>query len=322
MALGDIPTGLGFPTAIRIIFPGTICSILLTYIFDPCFSTSSLVNTFSFWVITGTIIGTILWSMDLYIYQFFEGICFWRPCVWWWQYGRILNVRRKIYNELTTNISVRNVSRNEEETKNLNMVIKNLSDRLREYPNDPKNIEATRLGNVLADYETYSSEQYGMSFNVFWGRIWLILPQELRDEIKLRSAEADFPVYVSFIFFLCSFLVGLRLISLKNDIYVLINQTTGLSGMEQFLAFSGSVLLAVCIFLGLSRFFYIISISAHKKYGRYVKAVIDIYRIEYSKKININASIIPTEEEKKKWADYGKFLQDYDAIDHSLFHDQ
>ena len=322
MALGDIPTGFGFPTVIRIIFPGIICSILLTYILDPCYSSSSLTNTFSFWIITGTIIGTILWSLDLYIYQFFEGICFWRRCVWWWQYRRILNDRRKIYNDLTTNISARDESRNEEETKNLSITIKNLSDLLREYPNDPQNIEATRLGNVLADYETYSSEQYGMSFNVFWGRIWLILPQELRDEIKLRSAEADFPVYVSFIFFWGSFLVGLRLISLKNEIYILLNQTLGLSGMDQFFAFLGVVLMAVCIFLGVSRIFYIISISAHKKYGKYVKAIIDIYRIEYAKKIGINSSIILTEEEKKKWADYGKFLQDYDTINHDLFHDQ
>jgi hypothetical protein len=316
MALGDIPTGIGFPTVIRIILPGIISSILLTYIVDPCYSSSSLTNTFSFWIVTGIIIGMILWSIDLYIYQFFEGIRFWRRDIWWWQYRRILNYRRKLYNNITTKISAITLSENKEEIKNLSINIKSLSDRLREYPNDPQNIEATRLGNVLADYETYSSEQYGMSFNVFWGRIWLILPQELRDEIKLRSAEADFPVYISFIFFLGSFLVGLRLISLKNDVYMLINQTFRLSGMGQFFAFLGIVLIAVCIFLCISRIFYIISISAHKKYGKYVKSIIDIYRIEYAKKIGINSSIIPTEGEKKKWADYGKFLQDYDTIDH------
>lgn len=314
MALSDVPTSFGFPTFIRIFLPGLVGSIIFTYIYNPYYQISSIADTLLFWIISGIIFGMILGSLDLYIYQFFEGICFWRHCIWGWQYRRVLNHRRKLYKELKYKITARNVTGNEEENKNLSITIKNLSDRLKEYPNNPQDIEATRLGNVLADYETYSNEQYGMSFNVFWRRILLVLPQEIRDEIELRSAEADFPVYISFIFFLCSFLAGFRLISLKDAISVLINQTLGLSGKEQFILFLAIVIIVICISLVISRIFYIISISAHKKYGRYVKAIIDIYRIEYAKKIGIDTGTIPTEEEKEKWAIYGRFLQDYDPI--------
>ena len=59
------------------------------------------------------------------------------------------------------------------------------------YPRTP-----TRLGNVITEYESYSEEQYGMNFHVFWSRIWHILPKSCKDDLDIRGAKADSAVYL------------------------------------------------------------------------------------------------------------------------------
>ena len=67
------------------------------------------------------------------------------------------------------------------------------------------------------------------------------------------------------------------------------------------------------ISIALCFFFYYVSISNHKSYGRYIKAVFDLYRFDLAQKLKIDVTdkLIPDDAERKKWRKYRKYLLDY-----------
>jgi hypothetical protein len=52
------------------------------------------------------------------------------------------------------------------------------------FPVDPARAMPTRLGNVLRAAEEYPQVRYGLSANVCWARLWLLLPEETRTDIS------------------------------------------------------------------------------------------------------------------------------------------
>lgn len=284
--------------------------------------------------ITGILIGLVLTSLDLYIYQFFEGIRFWPEPIWWYMYRRELGTYKKLdsnleqkvneleskskeFPEKTTDIEKTKI---EEEIIKLNMEIKNISTKMREYPYDPEEkfrskrhpVECTNLGNIIAEYESYPKEQYGMDFGVFWYHMWLILPKEIRDEIDISAAKSDFLVYLSFIFLIAPLLITIKVFFIKDTIYVAVRDFIH---FDHFLLNVLSFLVLMVIFsLLISYLFYRISILAHKSYGRYIKSLFDIYRIDLSKKAGIAIPLCPNKDEREIWAEYGKFLEDYKEL--------
>ena len=51
--------------------------------------------------------------------------------------------------------------------------------------------------------------------------------------------------------------------------------------------------------------------SNHKNYGRFIKAIFDIYRFDLAKKLKITISYTPNEDEIEKWHQYRIYLLDY-----------
>jgi hypothetical protein len=50
------------------------------------------------------------------------------------------------------------------------------------YPVNPKMLLPTRLGNVLRAAEEYPFLRYGLEITVVWPRLWLVLPDGVRDD--------------------------------------------------------------------------------------------------------------------------------------------
>lgn len=177
------------------------------------------------------------------------------------------------------------------DNNNINIYYNSYTER---YPENP-----TEFGNIMAEYEFYSRNQYEMHMMVFWQHIWLIMPKELREDIDLRGAKADFNVYISFILLTFAFVGTLVFIFQPDSWYKIFYWYIPLKAM-----------ISVALSLLGWYIFYKLSVSEHKIYGRYIKAIFDIYRFELARKINIVTSDFP-EIEKQTWKKWKNFLLDY-----------
>ncbi len=320
MAVTDIPTGFGPSFFIKTFFPGLIASILYSWalmpIVDPRWAIFEIEKNLFSWIIFGAIFGMMITSLDILIYQIFEGLRFWPNRIWWWKYNKILNNFRLLDDELKKlqyqikEIKIKKKD-NEKELQKLMYKASILSSRAREFPHDPKEAffsrrrpeAATRFGNVLAEYEQYSEKQYGMHMMVFWQHLWLILPKEIKDELDLRGASVDFLVYLSFIFLSYTLIGGIGFYFQSNMWYIIRSYNIPLGSF---------FCISLSLFLGF--LFYQVSITQLKSYGRYIKAVFDIYRAELATKLKIDINItnlVPEATEIEKWQKYRKYLLDY-----------
>jgi hypothetical protein len=72
---------------------------------------------------------------------------------------------------------------------------------LRQFPVDkhgnPTATAPTRIGNILASYEDYPEQRYGMDSVFYWPRIWLALDKDVREEINSAWAPVDFLLYTA-----------------------------------------------------------------------------------------------------------------------------
>lgn len=314
MAIADVPTSFGSSFFIKTFLPGFVASILGSYAVMPIIACSfwaslTVASKLILWTISAMVIGMMITSLDLYIYQFFEGIRFWPKPIRRWKYKRILRHFKKIDNKLKDvearigEIRKKKEQTNEdkEELQELYYKSSELWAEVRKFPyNSEKGFysrrypdEATIFGNVLAEYEGYSEKQYGIHMMVFWPHLWLILPKELKRDLDLRGAKADFLVYFAFIFLSYIFIGGLGFFVQQKPLVAII-----------------SILISLFLWF----FFYRISIQAHKSYGRYIKAIFDIYRVDLAKKLKagiVITNLIPNDAERKSWRKYQKYLLDY-----------
>lgn len=287
MAPADIPVSFDFSAFVKIFLPGFLSSILFSLAIMPIIAYSfwtslTLSDKLLAWIIFGILFGMVLTSLEMYIYQFFEGIRFWPEKIRNWKFNRILNDFENI----------------EDPSKK------------GEYPYDPVEKrrypqEATRLGNVMAEYESYSKVQYGMNMNVFWPHLRYILTKEQREYLDIKGAKVDFLIYISFIFLIYTPFAGIGLSYQLTDINW--NDTK----IHDLFVFSIISIVISLISLLISYLFYTISISALIFYGKHVKALFDIYRVELAKKFEMKINSIPNEEEIEYWKKLETFLLEH-----------
>lgn len=314
MAIADVPTSLGSSFFIKTFLPSFVASILYSYAAMPIIASSfwlslTLASKLIIWIISGIVFGMVITSLDLYIYQFFEGMRFWPEPIRRWKYKSIQKHFEKIDEKLEeVEDGIRKIrkkkdqnEKDKEDLLELNYKSSKLWAEVRKFPYNPDKgfyssrypDEATIFGNVLAEYEGYSEKQYGMHMMVFWQHLWFILPKELREDLDLRGAKVDFLVYLSFIFLIYIFIGGLGFFVQQKPLVAIIS-------------------ILVSLFLWF--FFYKISIQAHKSYGRYIKAIFDIYRVDLAEKLKagiVITNLIPNDAERKSWRKYRKYLLDY-----------
>jgi hypothetical protein len=312
MGLTDIPTSFGSSFFIRTFFPASIATAIYSITFYDVLKNSfwfllSFENKILVLIIISLLIGVLLNICDAYIYKFYEGIWGWPNCLKRFFHNRQIEKFKKLDDELEATRKQIKDEKDENLRWSLNEKLSQLSAELRKFPYNPDYSSYTQryperpteFGNVIAEYELYSEKQYGMHMMVFWQHLWQILPKESRDDLDLRSAKADFNVYVSFIFLTFAF-IGTTMFIFQSNTYYKI--------------FYWSIPLKPLISAVISLFgwyvFYKLSISEHKVYGRYIKAVFDLYRFDLAKKLHIKVSEFP-EIEKKSWEIRRNFFLDY-----------
>ena len=304
MSIADAPTSFGYPVFLRIFLPGFVTSCLTMYIGIPAayyyninlnifikLISLTLTERLIILAIFGFLLGMLIYLLDFYIYQFLEGIRFWYQPIWVSVRERALNSYNDLIKDIDKKKSLKITTEDRKSKLVLENQIRNLSGKIRAFPVNKSDIEATNLGNILKEYETYPEEQYGMKLNIFWSRLLLILPEETKKELDLRGAEADLTVYLTFIFLIFSPIAGIRSFQLWGIIPAL------------FVFF---ILLAITKII-----FYELSLRSHLSYGKYVKAVFYIYRIDLSNKLNLPIHLCPDKQERAIWKEYGQFLDEY-----------
>ncbi len=319
-----MPTKLGGDFLIRTVLPGLAVFIAffepLIYplsheIWDKLDSEGDLV----IWLLSGFAIGLILMLCDFYIYQTLEGLRFWPGFLWRWKYSRteeyFQNLDKELEdlikqeNEITSNLSF-------VERRKLDLDIRKLSDKAREFPRFNKDnftgrypMNPTRFGNVLAEYEKYSLNRYGIHMMVFWNHIKQQVPKEIKEELNLKSAIADICVYLCFASLIYIFIGPISLL-LQKDSWIMI--WGHLFPFKSFLY----LLLSILAF----RVLYELSITQRKNYGRLVKSIFDLYRLELAKTLGIkikkryHTTEEELDEEKALWREYQYYFLDYNLL--------
>lgn len=117
----------------------------------------------------------------------------------------------------------------------------------------------TRLGNVLASFETYPTVKYGLDGVFFWPRLWVAIDKDLREELDSVQAVVDGAVYASAAF-------------AASAILCLAYWIAGLS------PFWWHWLLGAIACLALSRLVYLSALPRYVQYGELFAAVFDQFR--------------------------------------------
>lgn len=269
------------------------------------------------WILSGFFVGLLFLLCDSHIYQILEGSKFWPHNLWRWKYKRIQKSFQDLDKELEYLINYKkeeSLKLDSTDLEELSFRISGISARIREFPpaHEKKNFSGryptspTRLGNVINEYECYSLNHYGIHMMVFWNHLSQLLSRETKDELNLRGAFADLCVYLSFAS-LVYVIIGPAALFLRQQSWI-----TSWS----YLAPMGSLLhlmFAILVF----KFFYELSISQHKNYGRFVKAIFDLHRGTLARSLGIRVkkrtpvSRQQSENEKALWKKYQDYYLDY-----------
>lgn len=117
----------------------------------------------------------------------------------------------------------------------------------------------TRLGNVLASFETYPTVKYGLDGVFFWPRLWVTIDKDLREELDSAQAVVDGAVYASAAFAI-------------SAIICLAYWIAGLSPVWWHW------LVGAIACLTLSRLVYLAALPRYVQYGELFEAVFDQFR--------------------------------------------
>ncbi|SEH04636.1 hypothetical protein [Candidatus Venteria ishoeyi] len=142
---------------------------------------------------------------------------------------------------------------------------------LRRFPTDGKGefyaAAPTRIGNLITAYEEYPKRCYGMDSIFYWYRLWLLLDNDLREELDNQQALADSTLYTA---------VALKICGLAALAYALMQMLnpgsyTYLPDSPVLLALAGASWLAAYLL-------YRLSLHLHAVYGEIFKSLFDSHR--------------------------------------------
>ncbi len=178
---------------------------------------------------------------------------------------------------------------------------------LRAYPEndqgEPHATHPTLLGNILAAYEAYPGERYGMDAVFYWPRLWLELDSDKKQEIDHAWSVADGLVNLSAVSALGAGLWGLVGTAVVFSDWV---SGSGIAGAieraikpslpfgNQYATWGGVLALVLTAWA-----FYRISLALHRRNGEIFKAVFDLYRGKLEPLTRIGPG--ETEKWKKVW---------------------
>jgi hypothetical protein len=144
--------------------------------------------------------GWIVSLSDMAIYMLYEGRRFWPKPVRSW--GIQCEKRR---------LAAIHKSLDEAREKDRNLYLESAA-QLRDFPIDSETEEPevhfpSRLGNLIAAYETHSYIADGIDAVFYWPRLWVMLDKDLREEMDGQQAIVDSAVYTSFALWMAAILL-------------------------------------------------------------------------------------------------------------------
>ncbi|MCP4698372.1 MAG: hypothetical protein GY862_16190 [Gammaproteobacteria bacterium] len=148
----------------------------------------------------------------------------------------------------------------------------------------------TRIGNLITAYEDYPQRVYGMDGVFYWYRLWLLLDNDLREELDNQQALADSTLYTAVALKIC----GLAMLGYGLAVYLDLDwQRSSLPDAPVLLFFAGAAFLA-------SYLLYRLSLHLHAAYGESFKALFDVHRDKLDPQVD--AAVAGVAEREK---DYG-----------------
>jgi len=182
-----LPFDFGIRFVLRLVWPGAILGAAL-------FPIGRIVRTLAYpaasdpllFVVLALVAGFALLLFDMPIYMILEGRRYWPERL------RLRGVRR----EAARLAKIRTVADSAQDSA----VQVEYDLRASEFPTDRKSGEPaarypTRLGNLLASFETYSTVKYGIDGVFFWPRLWVSIDKDLREELDSAQAIVDGAIY-------------------------------------------------------------------------------------------------------------------------------
>lgn len=283
-----------FPVLMRVLLPGgllvgVLCNLvgwffkLLPQGFNGAWQKLAVIALCIF------VAGALIAAVSNEIYKIYEGRIFWPRRLEKWGVNRQARRIKKLRRLADHAFSRSDFNRYNE-----------LWYRLRSYPIDdnsgePEAARPTMLGNILAGYEQYPDNRYGMDSVFYWPRIWLQVEKEKKEEIDSQWSVAD------------GFL-SLSAISVTGGILWIVQASLVLSDFLEFAMPLGSAewcALAGVGWLILGYGFYRLSLPFHRENGELFKSIFDLYR----KKVWSMTGLKPNE--KEMWDAAWGYLQYY-----------
>ncbi|MCK5630886.1 MAG: hypothetical protein KAI26_09765 [Nanoarchaeota archaeon] len=204
--------------------------------------------------------GWVFIILDMQIYMFFEGRRYWPKAF----KSLMIDTEKKRLQKL---IEANQKYKVENYYKYLETSVE-----LRRFPIDEKTGEyyvvyPTKLGNLIASYESYPDRIYGMDSSFFWYRLFLTIDDEHRDYIDGQQALPDSILYVSLAMFVSGLLFLFYGIIKLWQIEFFANLPSG----NLLILFS-----SICFFAGY--LLYKISLHVHATFGEIFKSYFDVFR--------------------------------------------
>ena len=144
---------------------------------------------------SGLVFGFALLLLDMPIYMLLEGRRFWprwlRRLGVGWQADRLR--RLKAASDKATG------------SRQIELDIQAWRYPIDRVTGEPHATHPTRLGNVLASFETYPTVKYGLDGVFYWPRLWVAIDKDLREELDSAQAVVDGAIYCTFVFGLSTF---------------------------------------------------------------------------------------------------------------------
>jgi hypothetical protein len=289
-----LPFTLSVKLVFRLLLPGFVLALgmmpIVQIILEKLRVEASMDLTVS---VTTLFFGWLFVVLDMPLYMIFEGRRYWPAWLW-----RVFVEREQ-----------RRLRRLEADIQRYRATDRNryveASVELRYFPiNKEDRFEAafpTRLGNLLAAYEGYSLRVYGMDSVFYWYRIWLVLDDDLRQEIDGQQALADSTLYSAAALYISAGLCALYAL-LRSAGFLWISHLPD----PRLLAVFALLLLLAGYAL------YRSSLHLHAQFGEIFKSVFDMCRDKVSvdwaldrvNEIDLNAdakSLSPRERYEVAW---------------------
>lgn len=306
-----LPFTFSFASLIRLFLPGLILGLALypwvsSFLIEAqiSFSEEYLLSVLIF------VAGWLTTLLDMHIYMLFEGRRFWPQTL------RLRGLRLEKARLKRLECKERRARDAFENSDDIDYQreYQEASIEIRRFPinpetGDPVALWPTRLGNLLASFESYPNLIYGIDAVFLWPRVRIQLDKDLRSEIDNSQAVADSSLYVSFAFIIGSFflfafpimsaIVDQPVIRVSPVVFPLLGATAA----------------------ALSYLTYRVSMHAHAQFGETFKAVFDIYHdkavIDVEKQLTAwtGSNILERKSSRERSEIVWNFLHNYAIYD-------